>query len=166
MAGGTSIWFSKDAKTDPKAIFNLRLLYLVVAVAWAGCFYGFDSGNIGGILTLPSFKRAFGLENLSAKDLDDRSVSLGPLARKADSLTASSGDHCCNARSWRISWRFMRSSNGRFPWTQIFSLHLGYRFSCGRYHADDCRLQCPPRWSFHWWHGCRCKFYADTTIPC
>jgi hypothetical protein len=51
MAGGTSIWFSKDAKTDPKEIFNLRLLYLAVALAWAGCFYGFDTGNIGGVLT-------------------------------------------------------------------------------------------------------------------
>lgn len=50
MAGSTRIWFSKDAKSDPKAIANLRPLYLLVSVAWAGCFYGFDSGNIGGIL--------------------------------------------------------------------------------------------------------------------
>ncbi|KAJ6073669.1 uncharacterized protein N7446_001446 [Penicillium canescens] len=48
MAGGTSIWFSSEAKTDPKEIFNLRLLYLLVAVAWGGSFYGFDTGNIGG----------------------------------------------------------------------------------------------------------------------
>lgn len=37
MAGGTSIWISNDAKSDPKAIFNLRLLYLLITVAWAGC---------------------------------------------------------------------------------------------------------------------------------
>lgn len=65
MAGGTSIWISKDAKNDPREIFNLRLLYLVVALAWAGCFYGFDTGNIGGILTLPSFKHAFGIDTLT-----------------------------------------------------------------------------------------------------
>jgi MFS family permease len=46
MAGGTSIWASRDAKTDPREIFNGRLLYLLITVAWAGCFYGFDSGNI------------------------------------------------------------------------------------------------------------------------
>ncbi|KXS98736.1 hypothetical protein AC578_10513 [Pseudocercospora eumusae] len=70
MAGGTSIWVSKDAKTDPKQIFNGRLLYLLVT----GCFYGFDSGNIGGILTLPSFENAFGLSGLSQEALDNRSV--------------------------------------------------------------------------------------------
>jgi hypothetical protein len=44
MAGGNSIWFSKDAKSDPKAIFNPRLFYLLVTVAWSGFFYGFDTG--------------------------------------------------------------------------------------------------------------------------
>ncbi len=65
MAGGTSIWASKDAKSDPREIFNLRLLYLLVTLAWAGCFYGFDTGNIGGILTLPSFEKAFGLYHVN-----------------------------------------------------------------------------------------------------
>ncbi|KAI7212791.1 hypothetical protein KC333_g6918, partial [Hortaea werneckii] len=72
MAGGTSIWISNDAKSDPKAIFNLRLLYLLITVAWAGCFYGFDSGNIGGILTLPSFENAFGLSNIPQSEMDKR----------------------------------------------------------------------------------------------
>lgn len=74
MAGGTSIWASKDAKTDPREIFNLRLLYLLISVAWAGCFYGFDSGNIGGILTLPSFENAFGLTGLPQEQMDNRKV--------------------------------------------------------------------------------------------
>lgn len=76
MAGGTSIWFSQDAKTDPKEIFNGRLLYLLITVAWAGCFYGFDSGNIGGILTLPSFEHAFGLTGLTTAELDNRKVRI------------------------------------------------------------------------------------------
>ncbi len=74
MAGGTSIWFSKEAKHDPRQIFNFRLLYLLIAVSWAGCFYGFDTGNIGGVLTLKSFKHAFGLEKLSQKDYDNKTV--------------------------------------------------------------------------------------------
>lgn len=74
MAGGTSIWFSKDAKSDPKQIFNLRLFYLLVSVAWAGCFYGFDTGNIGGILTLPSFKKDFKLSGIPQAEIDNRKV--------------------------------------------------------------------------------------------
>lgn len=74
MAGGTSIWVSSEAKTDPRAIFNLRLLYLLVAVSWGGSFYGFDTGNIGGILTLPSFKNAFGLNDVSQAEQDNRKV--------------------------------------------------------------------------------------------
>lgn len=101
MAGGTSIWFSQDAKTDPKEIFNGRLLYLLITVAWAGCFYGFDSGNIGGILTLPSFERAFGLDGLTTAELDNRKVSI---SRSCSCLRASSdlqaiGHYCSHAGS-------------------------------------------------------------------
>lgn len=41
MAGG-SLLKSKDAKADPKEIFNIRLLFLLCTIAWAGMFYGFD----------------------------------------------------------------------------------------------------------------------------
>lgn len=75
MAGGTSLWWSKDAKTDPRKIYNLRLLYLMIALSWAGCFYGFDTGNIGGIVTLKSFEKAFGLINISQQELDNRKVA-------------------------------------------------------------------------------------------
>jgi MFS family permease len=88
MAGGTSIWASKDAKTDPKEIFNSRLVYLLVTVAWAGCFYGFDSGNIGGILTLPSFENAFGLINLSQEEIDDHKGTIAAMLAAGGSLGA------------------------------------------------------------------------------
>jgi hypothetical protein len=68
MGGGGSLWTAKEAKNDPKQIFNMRLWVLVVAMAWSGCFYGFDSGNIGGILTLPSFENAMGLKGLDTAD--------------------------------------------------------------------------------------------------
>ena len=74
MAGGTSIWWSKDAKSDPRQIFNLRLFFLMLSLAWAGCFYGFDTGNIGGIITLPSFTKAFGLVNIPQQEIDNRKV--------------------------------------------------------------------------------------------
>ncbi|KAH0363971.1 general substrate transporter, partial [Aureobasidium melanogenum] len=88
MGGGTSIWASKEAKTDPKAIFNFRLLYLLVTIAWAGCFYGFDSGNIGGILTLKSFEHAFGLEGLSKIELDNRKGTIAAMLAAGGSAGA------------------------------------------------------------------------------
>lgn len=74
MAGGTSIWFSSDAKSDPREIFNRRLLYLLITLSWAGCFYGFDTGNIGGILTLPSFQHGFGIKYADEAEADNRKV--------------------------------------------------------------------------------------------
>ncbi|ETS81706.1 hypothetical protein PFICI_06708 [Pestalotiopsis fici W106-1] len=77
MGGGTSIWASPEWKSDPKEIFNWRLFYLTGTVALAGCSYGFDQGNIGGVLTLPSFKRAFGLDVLSEDEADQRLAAGG-----------------------------------------------------------------------------------------
>lgn len=86
MGGGTSIWASPEWKSDPRQIFNSRLLLLTVTVAWAGCSYGFDQGNIGGVLTLPSFRHAFGLDTLSADEADKRGESCESMERvlKAD----------------------------------------------------------------------------------
>ncbi|KAJ9137931.1 Quinate permease [Pleurostoma richardsiae] len=72
MGGATSIWASPEWKSDPREIFNWRLFYLTTAVAFAGCSYGFDQGNIGGVLTLPSFRHAFGLDKLSEAAADRR----------------------------------------------------------------------------------------------
>lgn len=72
MGGGTSIWASPDWKRDPREIFGYNLFYLATAVAFAGCSYGFDQGNIGGVLVLPSFKHAFGLDILSQEAADQR----------------------------------------------------------------------------------------------
>lgn len=72
MGGGTSLWASPEWKTDPKEIFNRRLLLLGVTIAMAGCSYGFDQGNIGGVLTFPSFRRAFGLDKIPVKEVANR----------------------------------------------------------------------------------------------
>lgn len=114
MAGGTSIWVSSEAKTDPKAIFNLRLLYLLVAVSWAGSFYGFDTGNIGGILTLPSFKNAFGMSGVTQSELDNRKVSREILSHDIviEYLDSNNlGNNCEYARSRWICRLLARSAN-------------------------------------------------------
>lgn len=81
MGGGTSIWASPEWKSDPREIFNWRLWYLTTTVAFAGCSYGFDQGNIGGVLTLPSFKKAFGLDVLSETEADERGMCAEPSNR-------------------------------------------------------------------------------------
>ncbi|RJE22365.1 transporter [Aspergillus sclerotialis] len=104
MAGGTSIWFSKDAQTDPKEIFNLRLLYLLISVAWGGCFYGFDTGNIGGILTLKSFENAFGMASMSEVEIDNRKGTIAAMLAAGGSagsiLAAPTSDFV--GRKWSV----------------------------------------------------------------
>ncbi|KAF2180423.1 H(+)/hexose cotransporter 1 [Zopfia rhizophila CBS 207.26] len=79
MGGGTSVWASPDYKNDPRAIFNGRLAYLATTIAFAGCSYGFDQGNIGGVLTLRTFKHAFGLDKLSEDAADHRAGNIAAL---------------------------------------------------------------------------------------
>ncbi|KAI1872872.1 uncharacterized protein JN550_003746 [Neoarthrinium moseri] len=88
MGGGTSIWASPDWKSDPKEIFNWKLFYLTTTVAFAGCSYGFDQGNIGGVLTLPSFKRAFGLDVLSEDEADQRAGNIAAMLAAGGSAGA------------------------------------------------------------------------------
>lgn len=80
MGGGTSLWASPEWKTDPRGIYNGRLLYLAVTIGFAGCSYGFDQGNIGGVLTLPTFKHAFGLDKLSEDAADHRAGNIAALS--------------------------------------------------------------------------------------
>ncbi|KAI1083110.1 H(+)/hexose cotransporter 1 [Whalleya microplaca] len=79
MGGGTSIWASPEWRQDPKEIFNHRIFYLATTVAFAGCSYGFDQGNIGGVLTLESFRHAFGLDGLSVEDEDERKGNIAAM---------------------------------------------------------------------------------------
>jgi hypothetical protein len=59
MDGGTSIWASPEERSDLRTISNGRLAYKATTIAPAGRAHGFDQGNIGGVLTLPTFKHAF-----------------------------------------------------------------------------------------------------------
>ncbi|KAK7952010.1 Quinate permease [Apiospora aurea] len=77
MGGGTSIWASPEWRSDPGEIFNWKMFYLTTSVAFAGCAYGFDQGSIGGVLTLESFRHAFGLDVMSEADADERVAAGG-----------------------------------------------------------------------------------------
>ncbi|KAJ5226357.1 hypothetical protein N7468_007582 [Penicillium chermesinum] len=134
MAGGTSIWISNEAKTDPKAIFNLRLLFLLVSVAWGGSFYGFDTGNIGGILTLPSFQNAFGLNKMSQNDLDDRKGTIASMLAAGGSagalLAAPTSDYL--GRKWSVfGWGFVFVIGAAMQMVADYDVLLGGRFVAG-----------------------------------
>ncbi|TLS26346.1 hypothetical protein PpBr36_05556 [Pyricularia pennisetigena] len=79
MGGGTSLWASPDWKSDPKEIFNRQLALVSITVAFAGCSYGFDTGNIGGVLKLAAFRHAFGLDVLSEAERDTRSGNIAAM---------------------------------------------------------------------------------------
>lgn len=81
MGGGTSIWASPDFKKDPKEIFNSKLGLLGITIAFAGCSYGFDQGNIGGVLTFPSFREAFGFNELSPSEQDQREGNIAAMCK-------------------------------------------------------------------------------------
>ncbi|KAL1612855.1 hypothetical protein SLS60_001085 [Paraconiothyrium brasiliense] len=87
MGGGTSLWASPEWKKDPKSIYNARLVYLAVTIAFAGCAYGFDQGNIGGVMTLSTFKHAFGLDKLSEDAADERAGNIAALSKPYDLYT-------------------------------------------------------------------------------
>ncbi|KAJ5948248.1 hypothetical protein N7466_001263 [Penicillium verhagenii] len=134
MAGGTSIWVSNEAKTDPKAIFNLRLLYLLVAVSWGGAFYGFDTGNIGGILTLPSFENAFGLSNLTATEMDNRKGTIASMLAAGGSvgalLAAPTSDYF--GRKWSVfGWGLIFVIGAAMQMIADYKVLLGGRFVAG-----------------------------------
>ncbi|KAK7424173.1 hypothetical protein QQZ08_008779 [Neonectria magnoliae] len=88
MGGGTSLWASPDWKKDPSEIFNRQLLLLGVTIAFAGCSYGFDQGNIGGVMTFPSFRRAFGFEGLSTQESDTREGNIAAMLAAGGSAGA------------------------------------------------------------------------------
>lgn len=68
-------------RTDPKEIFNVKLYFVVFAAVFSGMFYGFDTGNIGGVLTLPAFKHAFGFDGMTTAELDVRKGDIAAMGQ-------------------------------------------------------------------------------------
>ncbi|OJI79662.1 hypothetical protein ASPTUDRAFT_180204 [Aspergillus tubingensis CBS 134.48] len=134
MAGGTSIWASQEARTDPRQIFNGRLAYLLITLAWAGWFYGFDTGNIGGILTLPSFEHAFGLDKLTTAELDSRKGTIAAMLAAG----GSAGSLCAAptadflGRKWSVFlWGFVFVIGGVMQMIADYKVLIAGRFIGG-----------------------------------
>ncbi|KAJ5725181.1 uncharacterized protein N7483_006538 [Penicillium malachiteum] len=134
MAGSTSIWVSSEAKNDPPAIFNLRLLYLLVAVAWGGAFYGFDTGNISGIQTLASFEKAFGMADMTTSEIDNRKGIISAMLAAGGSagalLAAPTSDYL--GRKWSVFlWAVIFIIGAAMQMVPTYNVLLAGRFIAG-----------------------------------
>jgi MFS family permease len=78
-------------QTDPREIFNFRLWFVVCGAMFAGMFYGFDIGNIGGVMTFPAFKHAFGFNDLTQSQLDGRKGDIAAMVAAGASIGSLAG---------------------------------------------------------------------------
>ncbi|KAM0597754.1 hypothetical protein ACHAPN_002964 [Verticillium nonalfalfae] len=54
----------------------------------AGCSYGFDQGNIGGVMTFVSFRKAMGFDNLQPSEVDQREGNIAAMSGIAIGATS------------------------------------------------------------------------------
>lgn len=59
----------ESAFPAPKEAYNSRLIVMALAAATGSAMYGYDSGFIGGTLSLPSFEKRFGLDTAVGNEL-------------------------------------------------------------------------------------------------
>ncbi|KAG9239344.1 putative quinate permease [Amylocarpus encephaloides] len=52
-------------KNDPPQIYGWKVFFLSASACFGGMLFGWDVGSIGGVLVMPSFKKAYGLDQLS-----------------------------------------------------------------------------------------------------
>ncbi|ORY27105.1 putative hexose transport-related protein [Naematelia encephala] len=69
-------FFSGANKNDPKQIYNWKIYVLTATACMGGFLYGYDSGVMGGILALKSFKTSFNLLDLNATELANQSANI------------------------------------------------------------------------------------------
>ncbi|KAF8544757.1 general substrate transporter [Trichophaea hybrida] len=55
-------------KSDPPEIYNWRVYVLSCSACFAGALFGMDTGIIGGVLKMDTFRKKFGLSHLNAVD--------------------------------------------------------------------------------------------------
>lgn len=80
-------------KIDPVEIYNWRVFFLAACACFGGLLFGMDTGIIGGVLTLPSFRSEFGIDPKSdpvgAANLSANIVSVMQAGAFAGALIAS-----------------------------------------------------------------------------
>ncbi|OTA03067.1 hypothetical protein A9Z42_0034890 [Trichoderma parareesei] len=54
-------------RTDPDEIYGWRVFTLVFSACFGGMLFGWDTGSIGGILTMPAFQEKFHYAHSSPK---------------------------------------------------------------------------------------------------
>ena len=63
-------------RTDPDAIYNLRVVLLVCASCFGGMLFGWDTGAIGGVLSMKETQAKFGYANANATDIANFSQNI------------------------------------------------------------------------------------------
>ncbi|GLA99223.1 hypothetical protein AtubIFM61612_010679 [Aspergillus tubingensis] len=61
---------AKEDRPTPPEVYNFRLYLTVIGLATALIVFGYDTSFIGTTQTLPSYKRDFGLNTMTAKEAD------------------------------------------------------------------------------------------------
>ncbi|KAK2734994.1 hypothetical protein FQN55_002323 [Onygenales sp. PD_40] len=63
-------------KEDPHEIYGWRVYALACAACFGGMLFGFDTGAIGGVITMDTFKNKFGLEGKSDAAIADLTANI------------------------------------------------------------------------------------------
>ncbi|PTU19273.1 hypothetical protein P175DRAFT_0440706 [Aspergillus ochraceoroseus IBT 24754] len=63
-------------RTDPQEIYGRRVYALACSACFGGMLFGMETGIIGGVLTMESFKAKYGLDELSSKAAANLSANI------------------------------------------------------------------------------------------
>ncbi|KAF4966162.1 hypothetical protein FSARC_6121 [Fusarium sarcochroum] len=67
--------FNAKSKSAPSEVFNWQLCYVILAGVGGSIIFGYDLAFIGGVFSLESFVRRFGLEDLDAPSIQAHMVN-------------------------------------------------------------------------------------------
>lgn len=63
-------------KQDPPEIYGWRVFLIAATVCLGGILFGVDTGTMGGVLVLPTFKKEFGLDDLDTIESANLSANI------------------------------------------------------------------------------------------
>ncbi|KZO96297.1 putative hexose transport-related protein [Calocera viscosa TUFC12733] len=68
-----------EDRPTPKEVYNFRVYFTAIQIAWGALTFGYDGAFIGTTLTRASFQRDFGLVNMSVTDRNNVSSNITAL---------------------------------------------------------------------------------------